>query len=292
MGDIAGQWRRLFSEGLESDSWGQVEEANESYERLAGKMTQELQENTLRLDRDERGLLIKIVTAVKARSREITQGGNLGVGTNGMKAIKPVLDNFLVEPAGSVHFPIDINHHSSIDVAPPTGPDVPVAVGSDHVETGSLLPAPAVGFGDRAISFTIEKMGFKDATEFIDPYITVTVVSKEGNILESSQDTPITSRPKPNYVMFGHTVHVQAMFNKLPVGSAVFFEFKHFKPKKKKISTKAFAFMEYDEISKSDGPVVLEIYKKPTDFKRKKVSLLSVKPLYLHLEVVKRTSLG
>ena len=33
------------------------------------------------------------------------------------------------------------------------------------------------------------------------------------------------------------------------------------------------------------GPHVLELYKKPTDLKRKKLSLLTVKPLYLHLAI-------
>ncbi|RXN34945.1 axin dorsalization-associated [Labeo rohita] len=64
-------------------------------------------------------------------------------------------------------------------------------------------------------------------------------------------------------------------------GAAIFFEFKHYKPKKRFTSTKCFAFMEMDEIK--PGPIVIELYKKPTDFKRKKLNLLTKKPLYLHL---------
>eukprot|EP00064_Thunnus_orientalis_P018262 superscaffoldBa00004149_g18357 len=64
-------------------------------------------------------------------------------------------------------------------------------------------------------------------------------------------------------------------------GAAIFFEFKHYKPKKRFTSTKCFAFMEMDEIK--PGPIVIELYKKPTDFKRKKLQLLTKKPLYLHL---------
>uniref|UniRef100_A0A7N5P4M1 Axin interactor, dorsalization associated n=1 Tax=Ailuropoda melanoleuca TaxID=9646 RepID=A0A7N5P4M1_AILME len=64
-------------------------------------------------------------------------------------------------------------------------------------------------------------------------------------------------------------------------GAAIFFEFKHYKPKKRFTSTKCFAFMEMDEIKA--GPMVIELYKKPTDFKRKKLQLLTKKPLYLHL---------
>lgn len=41
-------------------------------------------------------------------------------------------------------------------------------------------------------------------------------------------------------------------------GAAIFFEFKHYKPKKKFTSTKCFAFMEMDEIK--PGPIVVELW--------------------------------
>lgn len=62
----------------------------------------------------------------------------------------------------------------------------------------------------------------------------------------------------------------------------IFFEFKHYKPKKKKVSTRCWAFMEVGEL-KAEGDCILELYHKPTDLKRKKLSLHSVKPLYLHV---------
>ena len=40
-------------------------------------------------------------------------------------------------------------------------------------------------------------------------------------------------------------------------GAAIFFEFKHYKPKKRFTSTKCFAFMEMDEIK--PGPIVIEL---------------------------------
>jgi len=35
----------------------------------------------------------------------------------------------------------------------------------------------------------------------------------------------------------------------------------------------------------NDGKHVLELYKKPTDLRRKNLSLMSIKPLYLHVEI-------
>lgn len=42
-----------------------------------------------------------------------------------------------------------------------------------------------------------------------------------------------------------------------PLGAAIFFEFKHYKPKKRFTSTKCFAFMEMDEIK--PGAIVIEL---------------------------------
>jgi hypothetical protein len=49
-------------------------------------------------------------------------------------------------------------------------------------------------------------------------------------------------------------------------------------------SCKAYSFLEMDELK--DGPVALEVYRKPPDFTRsRQPSLLSVKPLYLHVNL-------
>ncbi|CAH3199218.1 unnamed protein product, partial [Porites evermanni] len=63
--------------------------------------------------------------------------------------------------------------------------------------------------------------------------------------------------------------------------TAIFFEFKHYKPKKDIVSTRCFAFMEQDEFK--PGPACIELYQKPTDFHRKRLNLLTQKPLYLHV---------
>ena len=51
------------------------------------------------------------------------------------------------------------------------------------------------------------------------------------------------------------------------------------------IASKAYSFIDWDQLnSMQPGKCALEVYKAPADFSRKtKPSLLSVKPLYLHL---------
>ena len=117
-------------------------------------------------------------------------------------------------------------------------------------------------------------------------------------------DTPFSTARDPQYVKFGHTIVLKSaleqleqipgmhvimsmhLFDMTVLGVAVFFEFRHYKPKGEYESTKCYSFMELDELR--DGDVLLEILKceKPTDFARqKKPQRLSVKDLYLHLKV-------
>ena len=70
-------------------------------------------------------------------------------------------------------------------------------------------------------------------------------------------------------------------------GSAVIFEFVHYKPKKKKNSVRCWCFIERADLK--SGQQVLELYKKPTNTDAiqnpKKLNLHTVKPLYLHVDV-------
>ncbi|XP_030302984.1 axin interactor, dorsalization-associated protein isoform X1 [Calypte anna] len=146
---------------------------------------------------------------------------------------------------------------------------------------GTLLPRLPSEPGMTLLTINIEKIGLKDAGQCIDPYITVSVKDLNGIDLTPVQDTPVALRKEDTYVHFNVDIEIQKHVEKLTKGAAIFFEFKHYKPKKRFTSTKCFAFMEMDEIKA--GAIVIELYKKPTDFKRKKLQLLTKKPLYLHL---------
>lgn len=92
------------------------------------------------------------------------------------------------------------------------------------------------------------------------------------------QGASVTSR-KDTYVLFNVVIELQKHVAKLTKGTAICFEFRH-KSKKKFSSTKYFPFMEMNEI-KCEA-VVIELYKKCTDFRRKKLQLLTKKTLHLY----------
>jgi hypothetical protein len=133
------------------------------------------------------------------------------------------------------------------------------------------------------MTVTINHFGLKDAERYVEPRVVVSLIGPAGNKLESSQETPPSTRADAQHVYFGNRVHLQTPVNHLEEGSCVFFEFGHFKSAKDMISTRCFSFLELREIS--EGTVDLEIFKKPTDFTRSKLKRLSVKPLYCSIKV-------
>ena len=122
---------------------------------------------------------------------------------------------------------------------------------------GTLLPRLPSEPGMTLLTIKIEKIGLKDAGQCIDPYITVSVKDLNGIDLTPVQDTPVASRKEDTYVHFNVDIELQKHVEKLTKGAAIFFEFKHYKPKKRFTSTKCFAFMEMDEIK--PGPIVIEL---------------------------------
>ncbi len=63
-----------------------------------------------------------------------------------------------------------------------------------------------------------------------------------------SQDTPVMSERNDLAIVFNVTVQILRPVEEIPGGSGIFFELKHYKPKKGITSTKCFSFMEMDEI--------------------------------------------
>merc|ERR1711904_294076 len=132
------------------------------------------------------------------------------------------------------------------------------------------------------VGIRIEKIGLKDAQDYIDPFMTVLVADPKTNVLDT-HDTAKAKEQRVNHVMFNHQVYLNVSLEDMHrMQAALFFEFKHYKPKKKKVSTRCWAFMELNEL-KPDEEIVLELYHKPTDLKKKKLALHTEKQLYLHL---------
>jgi hypothetical protein len=131
------------------------------------------------------------------------------------------------------------------------------------------------------VGIRIDKWGLKDAQTYIEPITSVLVGLKDGTVIDA-HDTPVAVEKRVAHVVFQHVIYLRVSLEEMKRrGAAIFFEFKHYKPKKEKVSTRCWCFMEMSEV-KADEETVLEIYHKPTDLFKKKLKLHSVKDLYFH----------
>lgn len=295
-----GIWTRIFKDALDADSWGQSIEATEEYEKLSRTIEQQMPE--LGLSSEERSIVLKLKGSVDLRVHtlmgvEADVGG--GRSDNGskkqikleeMKQVQLALDALFVRPANHISFPANVTV-SSFAIEQKQSADVFIA-NDDSLdkEERTHLPPPQVSAGQTSISLAIEKIGLKDAETYIDAQLTVSLVDSTGKVIES-QNTARTNNLRPSYVIFpaGTVIHIQTPWEEIQAkGYTLFFEFKHYKPKKKKVSTRCFALMEVAELEKAKHlpQICLELYKKPTDFTKKNLNLFTIKQLYLHLAVV------
>ncbi|XP_072535334.1 axin interactor, dorsalization-associated protein [Salminus brasiliensis] len=287
------KWHASFKKGTDFDSWGQLVEAIDEYQILARQLQKEVQSsNSHDFTEEQKKNLGKIATCLEMRSASLqyTQSQE-DFKLEDLKKLEPIIKNILTY---NKDFPFDVQpvplrkilapgEEENLDVEE----ELDAATGSGSTQSfptrvpGTLLPRLPSEPGMTLLTLKIEKIGLKDAGQCIDPYMTISVKDLNGVDLNPVQDTPVAIRKEDTYIHFCVDVEIQKHLEKLPKGAAIFFEFKHYKPKKRFTSTKCFAFMEMDEIK--PGPIVIELYKKPTDFKRKKLNLLTKKPLYLHL---------
>ncbi|XP_034556080.1 axin interactor, dorsalization-associated protein isoform X2 [Notolabrus celidotus] len=266
------------------------------YSCLARQLQKEVQSpNSSDFTEEQKKTLVKIATCLELRSASLqcTQSTE-EFKLEELKKLETIIQNILTY---NKEFPYDVQPVPLRKILAPgeeenleLEEEEDAAAGAGSTEAfpprapasqGTLLPRLPSEPGMSLLTLKIEKIGLKDAGQCIDPYMTISVKDVNGVDLNPVQDTPVASRKEDTYIHFSVEVEIQRHVEKLPKGAAIFFEFKHYKPKKRFTSTKCFAFMEMDEIK--PGPIVIELYKKPTDFKRKKLQLLTKKQLYLHL---------
>ncbi|XP_042189380.1 axin interactor, dorsalization-associated protein isoform X2 [Callorhinchus milii] len=307
------RWLASFKKGTDFDSWGQLVEAIDEYQILARHLQKEVQSvnNSTELTEDQKSELWQnhyywdscasnLPEEPNGRQSGILSGCPFVSENSWQNSDLPGIAKHSSSDH-SVSGRVQIGRSEEIRTKKILAPgeeenlefeeeeeDGGAGAGVSDLFTtrvpGTLLPRLPSEPGMTLLTIKIEKIGLKDAGQCIDPYVTVSVKDINGVDMTPVQDTPVATRKEDMYVHFAVDVEIQKHIERLPKGAAIFFEFKHYKPKKRFTSTKCFAFMEMDEIKA--GQIVIELYKKPTDFKRKKLQLLTKKPLYLHLHQI------
>eukprot|EP00708_Paratrimastix_pyriformis_P004316 GAFH01003175.1.p1 GENE.GAFH01003175.1~~GAFH01003175.1.p1 ORF type:complete len:302 (+),score=57.46 GAFH01003175.1:24-929(+) len=285
-------WSTLFERGAEADLFGQSLEATEAYEKLLQQINLAIPSMT-GLSPEDLNTLSKLQLCLSLRL-QVLKFNQASITVEEMQSLKPVFARLFQPQARTLNFPVDLSrfHSEIVTTASPASPLGPAATAAfadrtqrrprPQATSGSLLPAPPPFVNGIGLVIQIEKIGHVGAEQFVDPFITITVAKKDGTVLEPAQDTFYAIQRTATHCIWNATAYIQSPIDKLPSDAAIYFEFKHYKPRKNKISTRCWALLELDEIK--PGLAVCELYKKPTDFGRRRLRVLS-KDLYLHLNL-------
>ena len=364
--DACAKWRRLLATCVDSDAWGQIEEAEESFRNLSRTLVKDSESATLAFAAHEALLLREIALTCELRANAL---GGLGEPSDGVErehveCIKQILESVANGSPFPQHLPFNVSSSSLASrfgvgntndrQAPPPaatsrggavmsetgfggddGDDSTLGISSpsssksafgsstggadsddedggkgkrglfsglfggggspikDYGASGHLIPRPDWSFQPQKkelLTITVNRIGLKDASEYIDGRVRVVLRNKQGAVVKTNDfTTPISNHKVDQHIVFDHDCYLQSPFNEISTECTLFFEFIHFKALKKKLSCKAWSFMEMKEIRRvvreNDGDAVLELYAKPVDPKGKRYNLLSVKQLYLHVNL-------
>eukprot|EP00800_Vazella_pourtalesii_P002603 TRINITY_DN1254_c0_g1_i1.p1 TRINITY_DN1254_c0_g1~~TRINITY_DN1254_c0_g1_i1.p1 ORF type:complete len:311 (-),score=57.70 TRINITY_DN1254_c0_g1_i1:218-1150(-) len=292
-GSLVNSWNSLLIESISLDSWGQVIEASKGYSILSQSISEAISYSGQFSNQEKKELNIsrKIIQdrAHILENTDFTQ--NSSENLDEIRSIILVLEQLKNEPndtdqvdemrqtkTSEMSKQIELPNRTELeeDVS-----DLLQQIPYNNESISTLQPEPIQERGMSYLSVRIEKIGLKDAQSLVDPSITICAKNRKGFNLSLPQSTPITGKRDVCYIWVDKTVHIQNSLNSLDKEGGIYFILQHYKQKVSKISTKCFSILELDEIE--EGPIALEIYKKPVEYKKKKLSLLSVKPLYLHL---------
>jgi len=275
---LRSQWLSQYEKATKADSWGQVVEAQEEYQIMASQIA--AKQGLPFITSKEKDAMHRLSLCLSARVQALKTMSE-GITTADMQSLLPVFEALFTGNEPDL-FPLDQTKYvSALPVMPSSEGEI-LCVAEDQASDWNKHQAVLKTVTGTVVSLRIERIGLKDAQEYIDPFMTVLVADPRTNLLDA-HDTPIAKERRATHVMFDHQVYLNISLEDMQrQGAALFFEFKHYKPKKKKISTRCWAFMELSEL-KRDEEIVLEIYHKPTDLKKKKIKLHSEKPLYLHV---------
>eukprot|EP01060_Flectonema_neradi_P030569 TRINITY_DN4475_c2_g1_i1.p1 TRINITY_DN4475_c2_g1~~TRINITY_DN4475_c2_g1_i1.p1 ORF type:complete len:304 (+),score=39.48 TRINITY_DN4475_c2_g1_i1:48-959(+) len=287
------KWEATLGKALQYDLWGQVVEAVEIYRNVLSEVISVLKQSSeTELPHGRKAALHRFQSTLQMRLANLqyhSAGGPVmqkkgskegpGIPHSEMVKIKNLHDLIL----GSEPWPIHID--SMVIDKPAEDSDDDDGMATDN--KGKLFPAPTLVPGRRYLKVHIKSIGLKDAMDYLDPFIAISLRSgpSSSSILEEEQFTPIPKLKRSEQsVNFEVPVFLITPIDDIPPNANLFFEFKHFKPKKSYMSVRCWSMLSRAEMD-DEGPRALEIYAKPADYSAKKFHKHSNKSLYFNVVV-------
>eukprot|EP00397_Hematodinium_sp_SG-2012_P036462 GEMP01039367.1.p1 GENE.GEMP01039367.1~~GEMP01039367.1.p1 ORF type:complete len:251 (+),score=50.22 GEMP01039367.1:125-877(+) len=236
------QWLQRFQQAVQYDTWGQIVEAQEGYRNLAAAIA--AKQGQVFINSAEKDTLHRLVLCLSARVQAVVSANN-GMdimSATDMKALEKVFESLFTgdEPASASAFPVSpVKFHSVAPIKPSQSEGEIICGEKDETYSDFFHSHHAVtNVKGTVVSLRLDRIGLKDAQVYIDPFITILVVDDKGVVVDK-HDIPTAKERKSTHVMFNSTVYLTVPYEEMQKTQAsIFLEFKHFKPKKKKISTR------------------------------------------------------
>lgn len=276
------KWLSEVKRANEYDAWGQVDEATEIYRKMLRRIRKEVVDIESPFNADQKGSLEKLCVILRER---INADADDEISIKSAKKCVQVLQNVM-----------DKKRKPSISSIPSDSPNMK-SRGREHNGSASSSsqssPVPKTSARGNAVSprseqrvltqgeriIRVKHITLKDAPDYVEPTIYFSVRDKKGRYIGENFSSTKGSHKSGLDITF----NVEFVLSKMAKEHAVFIEFKHFKRSGKRMSTKCYSVLEYDELD--SGPKTLELYAKPIDFKRKQMELFTVKKQFMHVSV-------
>eukprot|EP01029_Cantina_marsupialis_P028426 TRINITY_DN776155_c0_g1_i1.p1 TRINITY_DN776155_c0_g1~~TRINITY_DN776155_c0_g1_i1.p1 ORF type:complete len:295 (-),score=54.50 TRINITY_DN776155_c0_g1_i1:73-924(-) len=266
-------WSNLLLESIRSGSWGQNLESTKNYREIVDQVTKFIKHYAIIRTED-----VIFLNNLRVVMETVLMNPEADISMAQLRLVHDAMGGLF---KGSAKFPFSVEAFADEVI-------VPAFINPDTYSGGRLLPPPVLKFGRTFMSIQIISMGIKDAKNYINPYMTISVADATGALVGDSQDTPHGTYKAPNHVEFGHRVFFPLSIEEMQERDmSIFFEFAHYKPKGYN-SVRCWSLLETDELK--PGPSVMQIYKKigpkkGADFTKKKIWLFSVKHLHLNVNI-------
>lgn len=271
------RWTKALETASQHETWGQLEEAIEAYQHLEWAATEVYEDNPLGLERNSKDSVGKFAFALRTRIQDL-QKGPRKAGAADLQAIRSFLSSLHVPGDGSEdHDKEDEEEEMLFHVVHASGKEQGLALQESRIF--HTCSKDSLG----ALSLRLESWGVKNPSMFSMPRVTVSVVDGYGHVVE--RDETSHACVDAQCLRIDKVVQLETPLDRFQKGHAIFFELVHYKEKKRRDSVKGYCFMDMEDIKQ--GTFLLETYKKPTDFKRKRPPrMLDAKAHFLQLSVV------
>jgi len=198
-----GDWSRRFAKATQHDSWGQIVEAQEEYHVLATVIA--AKQGLPIINSKEKDTMFRLVQCLSARSHALKTMDET-ITSADMKALQPVFDTLFT--SSEPPFPIEQHKFQHAQaVKPATEGEIICGDADEPYSDWQQSQAVLKNITGTAVAIRVDRIGLKDAQDYIDPFMTLIVGDSRGNMIQS-HDIPPPKTRTTTYCTFGHQVYL------------------------------------------------------------------------------------